>query len=136
MADNERRLTSYLESLNTDQLERLIDRAYSLLRRKTTNPVRARRAVARDIITFLNQRAGRNFDVNNTANLELVEGRLKQGYSEQTIKQVTAMMCRKWKDTDMEPYLRPATLYSRTKFAQYHGYLGTTEAHKAPETDA
>ena len=119
------RLMDELEELDAESLELVIDRSYELLRGRTQDPARSRAAVARSVIDFLNRRAGRNFDLNNRKNLDFVCARLKEGYSEQTIKQVTAMMCRKWRNTEMDAYLRPATLYNATKFAQYHGLLGT-----------
>lgn len=79
---------------------------------------------ARDILDFLNQRAERNFQ--SDVNLDLIRSRLKAGATIYQIKAVISRKVRAWKGTDMEKYLRPETLFNRTKFAQYLGELPVT----------
>ena len=58
-------------------------------------------------------------------NLEMICCRLKEGASPQDVRSIIAMKVREWKnDEKMARYLRPATLFNRTKFWQYHGQLG------------
>ena len=80
-------------------------------------------ALARDVLSFLNEKSRRNYRP-VTANLKLIEARLRDGATEQELRQVIAKKCREWSgDEKMLIYLRPATLFNATKFAQYQGEL-------------
>ena len=81
-------------------------------------------ALARDLLAFLNEKARRRYQPVK-ANLEFITARLRDGATEQELRQVIAKKCREWAgDEKMALYLRPATLFNRTKFAQYQGELG------------
>lgn len=78
---------------------------------------------ALEILSFLNEKAGRAYEP-SAANLEFIFARLKEGHSVDDIRSVVAKKCREWlADEKMAQYLRPATLFNRTKFAQYKGEL-------------
>jgi uncharacterized phage protein (TIGR02220 family) len=82
---------------------------------------------AREVLNFLNDKTGRNYEP-VPANLEMVEARLKEGASVDDLRAVVAKKTREWaSDEKMAQYLRPATLFNRTKFAQYKGELGVQE---------
>ena len=78
---------------------------------------------AEEVLNFLNTKAGKNFRVTDT-NLDFIVGRLKDGVSLEQCKAIIVRKCRSWKGTDMEPCLRPATLFNKTKCEQYLGELG------------
>jgi len=95
-------------------------------------------ADAEGVLQFLNQKTGRNFRLREaggkpSANLALIEARLRGGA---TVIQCRAIILRKyheWKgDEKMAHFLRPETLFGRTKFEQY---LGELPAQK-PKEDA
>jgi len=78
---------------------------------------------ARDILIFLNEKAGRNYQPVE-ANTKLIIARLKEGYTEAELRQIVMRKCRDWKaDDEMQSYLRPATLFNAQKCAQYRGEL-------------
>lgn len=78
---------------------------------------------AQQVLAFLNAKAGRNFQ-SVAANIDPIVARLREGFTAQQMRQVVALKCRKWKgDEKMDEYLRPATLFNRTKFASYAGEL-------------
>lgn len=77
---------------------------------------------AKDVLEFLNRRAGKKFKPVD-ANLSLIKARLRESTTDD-LKAVIALKVRKWKGTEQEEYLRPATLFNATKFAQYQGELG------------
>ncbi len=83
-----------------------------------------RRQVAAEILAYLNERAGKRFEPTDT-NLEFIMARLREGASKQQCIDVIQERCAKWLGTDSAEYLRPATLFNRTKFAQYVGNIGT-----------
>lgn len=85
------------------------------------NPNSERRQTAREILGFLNAKTGRNYRMVD-ANLGPIMARLKEGASERDFRVVIARKCREWgTDEKMAHYLRPATLFNATKFAQYVG---------------
>lgn len=85
---------------------------------KPKNGALKQRAVS--ILDLLNEKTGRNFKPVD-ANLKPIIARLRE-YDESTVRAVTVRRWRAWKDDDtMREYLRPATLYNATKFAQYAG---------------
>jgi len=78
---------------------------------------------AREVLAFLNEKTGRSYKPVK-ANLSLIAARLKEGATVMECRQVIAKKSREWAgDEKMAEYLRPATLFNATKFAQYAGEL-------------
>ena len=81
------------------------------------------REQAVSLIAFLNEKSGRNFEAKG-ANLDHVMARLRDGESISDCRAIIAMKAREWKgDAKMREYLRPETLFNRSKFASYKGAL-------------
>jgi uncharacterized phage protein (TIGR02220 family) len=79
--------------------------------------------LAIEILNFLNLKAQRAYRPTES-NLGLIVARLKDGATLRDCKQVIAKKVREWgTDEKMGQYLRPATLFNRTKFDQYVGEL-------------
>ena len=73
------------------------------------------------VLDFLNEKTGRAYRP-VAVNLEFIRSRLKEGYTEDECRMVIAKKAREWLGDDaMAVYLRPATLFNRTKFNQYIG---------------
>lgn len=78
---------------------------------------------AKRVLDFLNEKTGRRYQPVD-ANLRIIAARLRDGATEAEMRQVVAKKCREWaNDETMAQYLRPATLFNATKFAQYQGEL-------------
>jgi len=83
-------------------------------------------STAKELLKFLNQRAGKNFQ-EVEANIKPIVCRMKEGATEIQCRQIILRKVRAWAtDEKMAEYLRPATLFNRTKFAQYVGELVPT----------
>lgn len=79
---------------------------------------------ALEILNFLNEKTGKRYQP-VPANIEMIVARLKDGATVEEMRMVVAKKCREWSgDEKMAIYLRPATLFNRTKYAQYQGELG------------
>lgn len=77
----------------------------------------------KEILEFLNAKTGHGYRP-VAVNIDQIKARLKEGATPQECKQIIAMKTREWKnDPVMSKFLRPATLFNRTKFWQYHGQL-------------
>jgi len=80
---------------------------------------------ALQVLEFLNEKTGRQYEP-VPANLELIIARLQEGATVDDCRAVVAKKCREWcADERMCQYLRPATLFNRTKFAQYRGEIAS-----------
>jgi uncharacterized phage protein (TIGR02220 family) len=75
------------------------------------------------VLEHLNKITGKNFRMADV-NLSMIIARLKDGITEQTLKTIIVKKNRDWKGTEQEKYLRPATLFNRTKCEQYIGDIG------------
>lgn len=76
---------------------------------------------ARTVLEYLNKNAHKNFrDVDST--LGPIVARLKEGYTPERLREIALYKIEQWgTDEKMSEYLRPATLYSASKCAQYDG---------------
>lgn len=80
------------------------------------------------VLNLLNARTGRNYRPTR-ANLEMIAERMKEGASERDCRVVIAVKAKQWIGTEMDQYLRPATLFNRTKFNQYLGEIPPEANH-------
>jgi len=91
------------------------------------------RQVVENVLTYLNSKSGKKFATSGSkceASAKLVADRLKQGYTEQELCRVVDMKVNEWRGRDMDKYLRPATLFNKTKFEQYMGELNATPKYQ------
>lgn len=85
---------------------------------------------AKEVLQYLNEKSLSRFRFVD-CNLNYVISRLKEKVSVRACKGVIDMKVKEWKNTEMEKYLRPSTLFRLTNFENYYGkYLST--ARQAP----
>jgi uncharacterized phage protein (TIGR02220 family) len=81
--------------------------------------VRNYREESKIVLEFLNEKTSRNFRAVE-ANLAFIEARLRSGVEVQDCKTLIARKVRDWgTNPTMMPYLRPETLFNKTKFETY-----------------
>lgn len=89
---------------------------------KTPAPIsngRDYRGEAKTVLSFLNDKTGKKFR-EVEVNLSVIESRLRSGVDVQTCKTLIARKVRDWTPKpEMVPYLRPETLFNKTKFETY-----------------
>lgn len=97
----------------------LIQQDFKIIDKK--NPVipANKMKVISGLLDYLNKKAGTSYTINNINNAKLILSRLKEGYTPDDIKYVIDNKVKDWKGTDMEIYIRPLTLFSRSKFENY-----------------
>lgn len=77
-------------------------------------------SVYEEIISYLNEKAGKNFSHKSEANKKLINGRMNEDRTIEHFKHVIDVKCEEWlNDPEMEEYLRPSTLFSQTNFEKY-----------------
>ncbi|MCC0686615.1 MULTISPECIES: conserved phage C-terminal domain-containing protein [unclassified Clostridioides] len=74
--------------------------------------------IQQSIINMLNKKSGKNFKINSPISIKLINERLREGYVLEDFYKVIEVKVAKWKDTIMEMYIRPETLFSY-KFESY-----------------
>lgn len=73
-----------------------------------------------EIISYLNEKTGKNFKSGVAKNRDLIKARLKEGYSLEDFKKVIDIKVAEWlNDEAMSKFLRPETLFSN----KFEGYL-------------
>jgi uncharacterized phage protein (TIGR02220 family) len=79
--------------------------------------------VEAELIAYLNEKAGKGFE-SVESNRKLVRARLGEGTTPEKVRAVIDAKVKQWGyDPKMSLYLRPATLFAATNFAQYVGEL-------------
>ena len=68
-------------------------------------------SICKEIISYLNLKAKKNFKVDTASHHKFIKARLKEGYTLEDFKKVVDVMVAKWKGTDYEQYLQPQTLF-------------------------
>jgi len=79
------------------------------------------------VISYLNDKAGTNFKTGGQSARQLISARIGEGYTVADLKAVIDKKAAEWRGTAMDLYLRPATLFGREKFEQYHGQKAKPE---------
>ncbi|MFB7121691.1 conserved phage C-terminal domain-containing protein [Bacillus tropicus] len=73
----------------------------------------------KDIVSYLNEQAGKSFKHKTAKTRSLIKARFKDGFTIDDFKRVIDIKTAQWlKDSHMNPYLRPETLFG-TKFEGY-----------------
>lgn len=82
------------------------------------------KAAAADVLDHLNEKTGRSYKP-LPATLRLIVARFKEGATAEECKAVVDVKVAEWGDNPkMRAYLRPATLFAASNFANYVGQLG------------
>lgn len=79
------------------------------------------------ILDYLNEKTGRSYKPVN-ANVSLIAARLNESSIDECRAVIDAKVSAWQRDDKMREYLRPATLFNATKFANYVGELGLSNA--------
>lgn len=68
-------------------------------------------SICKEVISYLNLKAKKNFKVDTASHQKFIKTRLKEGYVLEDFKKVVDVMVAKWKGTEYEQYLQPQTLF-------------------------
>lgn len=89
------------------------------------------RAVCAHVIHSLNDAAGTQFRTDGKVSLRLIGERLSEGYTQEEFLRVIGRKCAEWKDSPMQNFLRPETLFGE-KFESYVNQKGGALSRGAP----
>ena len=68
-------------------------------------------SICKEVISYLNLKAKKNFKVDTASHQRFIKARLKEGYVLEDFKKVVDIMVAKWEGTEYEQYLQPQTLF-------------------------
>lgn len=71
------------------------------------------------VVSLLCERTGRKFKLDNPGTVANLRSRINEGAKWEQFKAVIDHKVKEWKGTEMDKFLRPATLFNRTKFYNY-----------------
>jgi phage replication O-like protein O len=98
-----------------------------------TTPKDNTKDICIECLNLLNEKAKRNYKPVKS-NLDFIKARLKEGYTKEEIIHVINVKSAQWLiNPEMEKYLRPATLFNATKFAQYVAEQPVSAKEEIPE---
>ena len=80
----------------------------------------------KNIIDYLNNKINTNYRCNSVKTKSLIDARLNEGFTEYDFFVVIDKKHKEWKDSEMEKYLRPETLFSN----KFESYLNQPEIKK------
>lgn len=84
----------------------------------------------KEIIDYLNEKAGRNYAVEAAKNRKFIRARWNEGYNLDAFKKVIDIKVAQWKDDpEWDEYLRPETLFS----GKFDRYLNEKKKEKRPD---
>lgn len=84
----------------------------------------------KDIIDYLNLKAGTRYTYRNQAYKKAIIARLKDGFTFEDAKTVIDKKCADWLGTENEQYLSPDTLFRPSKFEKYLNQKAVTRKPK------
>ena len=82
----------------------------------------------KNVVDFLNEKADTGYRY-GAGTQEKVKRLLKKGYTVEDMRKVVLIKSMKWKGTEHEQFLRPATLFGPEKFDDYLGEWETANLH-------
>ncbi|MGT2743664.1 conserved phage C-terminal domain-containing protein [Streptococcus plurextorum] len=88
-------------------------------------------STCKEILDYLNNVAGRNFQAKSRSHQKVIQARLNEGYSLEDFKKVVDVMTASWKGTDYEQYLQPQTLFGN----KMDNYLNKPMPKQARQAD-
>lgn len=75
--------------------------------------------IAIEIVEYLNKKANTQYKPKSGTTIQLISGRLSEGFTKEDFLKVIDNKVEHWKNTEQEQYLRPITLFSKSKFESY-----------------
>ena len=84
--------------------------------------------ICKEVISYLNLKAKKNFKVDTASHQKFIKARLKEGYVLEDFKKVVDIMVAKWEGTEYDQYLQPQTLFGN-KMDNYLNQPMTRKVH-------
>lgn len=75
--------------------------------------------IAIEVIEYLNKKANTQYKPKSSTTIQLISGRISEGFKKEDFLKVIDNKVEHWKNTEQEQYLRPITLFSKSKFESY-----------------
>jgi len=90
--------------------------------------------LVKEVIDYLNLKAKTSYKSNSSTTIQLVSGRTAEGFKKEDFFKVIDNKVAQWLGTEQQQYLRPITLFSKSKFESYLNQP-TNGARKKPTSN-
>ena len=98
----------------------LLQQEFKIIDKKVKKVIsKENKEISIKVLEYLNEQVGSTYSAKSGTNIELISARINEGYTFVDFKLVIDKKVKDWKGTDWEKYLRPLTLFSKTKFENY-----------------
>ncbi|MDP2942163.1 MAG: conserved phage C-terminal domain-containing protein [Candidatus Omnitrophota bacterium] len=86
----------------------------------------------KEVLSYLNEKTGKQYRWQSRDNQLIITARLREEYTKEDLLKVIDNQCERWLgDEKMEPYLRPITIFGRSKIESYlNAHLGLASKMK------
>lgn len=108
----------HFDIMEADEMEKGSDRNVTPIPDINTNINENVNADIKNIVAFLNEKAGTHYRADTESTKRHIKARLNEGFTVGDFYAVIDKKVAEWKNTEMEKYLRPETLFG-TKFESY-----------------
>jgi uncharacterized phage protein (TIGR02220 family) len=75
--------------------------------------------LTKEVIDYLNLKAKTTYKPSSSTTIQLISGRVSEGFTKDDFLKVIDNKVAQWLGTEQQQYLRPITLFSKSKFESY-----------------
>lgn len=97
--------------------------------KETSNIENINKEIYINIIDYLNKKSNKRFKYNTNKTIKCIKARINEGFDLEDFYKVIDTKVDQWLNTDMEMFIRPATLFSN----KFEGYLNEKQFKKDKE---
>ncbi len=104
---------------NLEHINEIDNKTNTKTHKETSNIENINKEIYINIIDYLNKKSNKRFKYNTNKTIKCIKARINEGFELEDFYKVIDTKVDQWLNTDMEMFIRPATLFSN----KFEGYL-------------
>lgn len=104
---------------NLEHINEIDNKTNTKTHKETSNIENINKEIYINIIDYLNKKSNKRFKYNTNKTIKCIKARINEGFDLEDFYKVIDTKVDQWLNTDMEMFIRPATLFSN----KFEGYL-------------
>ncbi len=109
----------YCDIDNLEHINEIDNKTDTITHSETSNIENINKEIYINVIDYLNKKSNKRFKYNTNKTMSCIRARLNEGFELEDFYKVIDTKVEQWLNTDMEKFIRPATLFSN----KFEGYL-------------
>lgn len=109
----------YCDIDNLNDVNEMYNKTDIVTHSETSNIENINKEIYINVIDYLNKKSNKRFKYNTNKTMSCIRARLNEGFELEDFYKVIDTKVEQWLNTDMEKFIRPATLFSN----KFEGYL-------------